>query len=380
MQDAQQPGPQVVEPAVGVDQLVRARRRGTAIALTVKSRRTRSSARVAGLTSGSAPGLRVGLGPRAGDVDRPRRRGRPSRSRSGRRRSASPPSASTSAPVLAVDDQVEVGGRPPEQRVADRAADQVRVGAGAPGGASRTAAKPGQGGDPLAEAVGAISRAARPRIGSGSRNGRFPTMTPLADARAPQDPGRLARPPAHLAIIAVRQPDRDRRRLRRLRWSQETSPTAAARRRARSRPGARSRPATPSRSRPSTGRSTATTWRAPATCRPSGSSRPTTPRSGASRPASCSSSRRSSPRGRSTSRTRTRCCTRSAPTRARSSGRRTSAASAPPRPPTRTASSTRSRCRRRPASTRARRSRCGPRTASCCGASRCPAAARPRRS
>ena len=57
-------------------------------------------------------------------------------------------------PLVAVDDQVEVRARAAEQRVAHGAADQVRLDTRARAAASRTAAKPGQGGDPVAEAVG----------------------------------------------------------------------------------------------------------------------------------------------------------------------------------------------------------------------------------
>ena len=60
-----------------------------AIALTVKSRRSRSSASVAGCTSGSAPGLRVASRPAPSRGRRRARRGRPSPCRSGRARSAS---------------------------------------------------------------------------------------------------------------------------------------------------------------------------------------------------------------------------------------------------------------------------------------------------
>ncbi len=203
-------------------------------------------------------------------------------------------------------------------------------------------------------------------------------MTPLADAHAPQDPARLARARAH-RDHRCDHPDRDGWRDRGLRAVQERiRPQLPAAVHARGGREAR-QPRRAGRDR----RLAAVRLRPVADPLPAdeaGQAAVSTPRSGAFRPASCSSSRRSSPRGPSTSRTRTRSSTRSAPTRARSSGRRTSAASAPRHPPIRTASSTRSRCRRPPASTRARRSPCAPRTASCSGASSCPAAARPRRS
>ena len=90
---------------------------------------------------------------------------------------------------------------------------------------------------------------------------RFPTMTPFADARAPEDLGRVARPACACAIDRGGQPDR---RLSApasiayvvLKRDSDVScpPPVHARGRAR-----RSRRATPSRSRRSTGRSTATT-------------------------------------------------------------------------------------------------------------------------
>ena len=55
MEHAQQPGAEVGSAAVRVDQ-TGSPSSGTAIALTVKSRRARSSASVPGRTSGSAPG------------------------------------------------------------------------------------------------------------------------------------------------------------------------------------------------------------------------------------------------------------------------------------------------------------------------------------
>ena len=92
-----------------------------------------------------------------------------------------------------------------------------------------------------------------------------------------------------------------------------------------------------------------------------------TPRSGAFRPASCSSSRRSSSRARSTSSTRTRSSSRSTPTPARSSGssdigvaQRLLAGLLADGPSSRSRSSP------------ARRRRCAPATARCCGGVRSP--------
>ncbi len=124
MEDAQQPRREVVPPAVGVDQS-RLARSGIAIALTVKSRRPRSASIASvGATTGSAPGVRVGLGAGGGDVDLvaveldlgggealvlDRLRPEPRRQRRG----------------VADDDEVEVGAAAAEQQVADGAADDV---------------------------------------------------------------------------------------------------------------------------------------------------------------------------------------------------------------------------------------------------------------
>ena len=108
----------------------------------------------------------------------------------------------------------------------------------------------------------------------------------------------------------------------------------AARRTSTTRTPSSSRRSRKSRSaRPSPGRSTATTGRAPATCRPRGSGR-RSGTSGATPTGRCSSSRRSSPAAGSSSSTTAATRSRSTPTPASSSGSGGSAASTPPRRPT----------------------------------------------
>ena len=264
-----------------------------------------------------------------------------------------------------------------EQRVADRAADYVhgRVDARrrrlrtARSRAARRSSRRG---------LRSQSRAWSPRSRSGVLGGRFPTMTAPADAGPPEDPRRLARPRAHRDRRAD-QPDRDGRRCRRVPGVEAGSrPELPASVHARARREAglarragedgrladlRLRPAAQPVSADQAGQAAVRRLRVELPGRQAA-------RVLADR-------RRRHPllpgQGRALLRAR-------APTRARSSGRSRSAPSGRRRRPTRTGSSTRSPCSAPPASTRAKRWRCARRTASCCGAIRCPGAARPRRS
>ena len=141
------PGAQVVDAAVGVDQLRLARRAATAIALTVKSRRARSSAmrRRADLGQGARAARRSRRG-RARCRSRGRRPRR-SRSRSARARSAPRPSASASGPHVPLDHDVQVGrarrraaGRAPRRRPGRRASRRPR-GAALDAGQARRGAR-----------------------------------------------------------------------------------------------------------------------------------------------------------------------------------------------------------------------------------------------
>ena len=148
----------------------------------------------------------------------------------------------------------------------------------------------------------------------------------------------------------------------------------AARRRARS-SATRSRPTPKEVARPSTGRSTATTTQRTRYLPTKRVEPPFDASDGASRPASCSSSRRSWSTARSTSRTRTRSSTRSTPSTGKVEWKKQIGdlnASSP-------AYSRRASVRGQP---RARRQAIAvlraPTTARCSGRTRCPGAARPR--
>ena len=108
VQDPQQPGAQVVDPAVRGRAASPGSASGTASALTVKSRRPRSSVEGRRAHLGQRSRVRVGLRARPGDVDRRRTGGSTTAVSKRSWIRASAPSAAISGAVLAVDHEVEV--------------------------------------------------------------------------------------------------------------------------------------------------------------------------------------------------------------------------------------------------------------------------------
>ena len=164
VQDPQPAGPQVVEASMRVDDLAGlGERHRERVDGEVAPAQVLGEGRRAHL--GQRPRVRVGLRAGAGDVDRAGRqvdrRGLEAVVDAGRR-----PERLDQPRGVGVDDQVEVAHGPPQQGVADGAADQVGVRPGALGsGADR--GESGQRRDPLAEALNVYLALARHDQSSG---------------------------------------------------------------------------------------------------------------------------------------------------------------------------------------------------------------------